>query len=88
MKGITITTTRGNITLGPEQLAGCKPCTITDARTGQVVDGSEILISIGAIPLPLPEAMRMLAELLEEAQRPPLVLVASEGDLPPLPRLR
>jgi hypothetical protein len=73
-KPIPIQTTLGNFTIDPRQFAGCKPCSITDGRTGKVIEGTEILVSIGAVPGPVHEVMRRLADQLEELTRPALVI--------------
>lgn len=83
---MVLRTTRGNVTISPEQIAGCKPCSITTPQ-GQVIEGTEILISIGAMPGTVPEVMRLLADKLEQAQRPSLVQPVDADALPPLPEL-
>ena len=62
---LTIMTTAGPITIMPDQFIGFRPCTVTDPKTGRTVPGSELIISAGAIPAPVPEAMRAMAGRFE-----------------------
>jgi len=71
---ITIMTTSGPITIEPDQFVGFRPCTVTDPRTGQTVAGAELVITAGAIPASVPDAMRAMAAKLEEARRPSLII--------------
>lgn len=82
-KLINIKTHRGGFNIAPDQIAGCKPAILTDNATGAQIEGTEILISLGAIPMPMPAALRWLAEQLEEARRPALVLPVNADALPP-----
>lgn len=71
-KFLKIRTHRGGFDIAPEQIAGCKPCVLE--QNGQVIQATEILISLGAIPGPPHEVMRWLADELEKLTRPQLVI--------------
>ncbi len=76
-KLIRVQTHRGGFTIDPSQIAGCKAATITNPQTGETIEGTEILISIGIVPAPLAAALRALAEQIDEARRPSLVIPAT-----------
>lgn len=83
MKAVIIETTMGRVQFDPRQFVGLKPCTLNHPLTGGPVEGVEILVTLGAIPVPLPDGLRKLAELFEEAARPALVIPTMD-QLPPL----
>lgn len=84
-KPITFSTTLGQFPVHASQFVGCKEVVITDA-SGQSMAGVELFVSIGAVPGTVADALRMMAHHLDEANAPPRLVVAREGDVP-LPRL-
>lgn len=65
MPTMRIETHRGAFTIDTDQIVGVEKV-ILQSPTGPV-EGSNILISIGVIPQPRTETMRMLADAIEQA---------------------
>lgn len=63
---ITITTHRGTFQLEPDQVVGVEKVMLPQSD-GTVIEGSQVLVSLGVILKPRPEVMRALADLLETA---------------------
>lgn len=82
-KPITFQTTLGQFPVHPSQFVGCKEVVITDA-SGQSMPGVELFVSIGAVPGTVADALRMMAHHLDEANAPPRIVVARDGQMPPL----